>query len=119
MLSEPTSDPPQRMRECVVDLRIACSWLSSCFGGEFVQTVLQNRDSGTDAFGRGAAENNLVGDHVLYRRTVQEVFLEDGRNLLHVRERKLRPGLPLALRFAQHFPHESMRLANRHTAMYH
>src|SRR5258707_11202190 len=117
MLPEATSDPPQRTREYAVDLRFACSWLGSLCGGCFVETSFQIRNRRAHRFRRGATWNNLRGNGIFNRRTLQKIFFKERRNFLHLSERKLRPGLPLALRFAQHFPDEIMRLAERHTAM--
>src|SRR5260370_9495823 len=115
-LPEATSDPAQpRRRRIAVSLLDLHSWFGSCFGGFFVETSFQIPDGVRDAFGRGAAGNNLVGDHVLYRRTVQEIFLEQRRNLLHVIERKLRPRFSLALGFTQNFPNKIVRLPERNT----
>src|SRR3989442_2284814 len=115
-LPEGTSDPPRRRRRKIgASLLGFHSWLGSCFAGFFVETRFQIRDGGTDAFGGCAPGNNLVGDHVLDRRTVQKILLEEGRNLLHIFERKLRPRFSLALCFAQNFTDKIVRVPERNT----
>src|SRR5260370_23007456 len=118
MLPEATSDPPQRTRECAVDLRFACSWLSSCFDGVFVQTSFQIRNRRAHGFRRGATWNNLRGNGIFNRRTLQKIFFKERRNLLHVSERQLRPRLSLTFCLVQHFSNQVVRLAERNTAVY-
>ena len=90
---EATSSPPRWRLGCSAELRLACSWRGSYFGGFFVETFFQIGNGFADGIRRGAAGNFFCGERGVDVQPIGKIGFKCRGDFLQIFERQVQSRL--------------------------